>query len=182
VLQHATNLPLSQGPHVVRMTGATARPRDVDADASWTRRADGRWIPKGLVVLVLLSVAATWTPRASADPNVTDEGAAIRRATWDFANVTDYAATNVSLAPGRAALAAGTRTLQYASDADFSGAQAQSREEEEHCMITAPNRCSPVTSLQNLLHLFWKKESVDAGLPPLPRRSDAGAQPPGADL
>ena len=35
-------------------------------------------------------------------------------------------------------------------------------------MIAAPNRSCPVTSLQNLLYLFWKQESVYGGLAPLP--------------
>src|SRR3989442_3887276 len=105
------------------MRGMRAGPGHVDVDA-WRRTGDGQraWGPIGLAALVLLSLAASWAPHASADPQVVDKGGGVKLAIWDFASPAEYATDNVSLAPAHAALAWHVVRPTHASDADLASA------------------------------------------------------------
>src|SRR5213594_1133574 len=76
-------------------------------------------------VAALLVIALVFAPRTSADPGLTNEGG-LQRATWDFANTSDYVTMNTTLAAGDATLATTPSWRNYTTDAEFAAADASS--------------------------------------------------------
>src|SRR3990170_1126178 len=77
-------------------------------------------------ILALLFLGLFLAPLGGGDPTVGGAGGGINRATWDFTTPADYAATNVTLAPGNASLAKSSSWRNYTVDADFRNANESS--------------------------------------------------------